>query len=244
MGIADQRKHRGVIIVYNVLICDDENDIVKALELYLSAEGYKCFGASNGSDATRVVKSNDIHLILLDIMMPNKDGYETLKELREFSNIPVIFITARSEDTDKVVGLNLGADDYITKPFNPAEVTARVRSALRRYFLLGGGEVKSCDIKIGGILLEDESKRVTVDGEEIFLTKREYEILRFLMTNKGRVYSPREIYKSVWKEDPFGAESVVPVHIRHLREKLEIDPQNPRYLKVIWGQGYKIQEDR
>ena len=229
--------------MYNILICDDEKDIVSALKIYLSSEGYNCYTAYNGEEAMDVVRNLDVHIVLLDIMMPLKDGISTLNEIRKISNIPVIFLTAKSEDTDKILGLNVGADDYITKPFNPVEVIARVKSALRRYFSLGGGVVKTTDCKIGGVLLEDEAKRVTVDGALISLTPREYEILRFLMKNKGKVFSPREIYRNVWNEEPIGAENTVAVHIRHLREKIEIDPQNPRYIKVVWGQGYKM-EDR
>lgn len=229
--------------MYNILICDDEKDIVSALKIYLSSEGYNCYTAYNGEEAMDVVRNLDVHIVLLDIMMPLKDGISTLNEIRKISNIPVIFLTAKSEDTDKILGLNVGADDYITKPFNPVEVIARVKSALRRYFSLGGGVVKTTDCKIGGVLLEDEAKRVTVDGDLISLTPREYEILRFLMKNKGKVFSPREIYRNVWNEEPIGAENTVAVHIRHLREKIEIDPQNPRYIKVVWGQGYKM-EDR
>lgn len=229
--------------MYNILICDDEKDIVSALKIYLSSEGYNCYTAYNGEEAMDVVRNLDVHIVLLDIMMPLKDGISTLNEIRKISNIPVIFLTAKSEDTDKILGLNVGADDYITKPFNPVEVIARVKSALRRYFSLGGGVVKTTDCKIGGVLLEDEAKRVTVDGDLISLTPREYEILRFLIKNKGKVFSPREIYRNVWNEEPIGAENTVAVHIRHLREKIEIDPQNPRYIKVVWGQGYKM-EDR
>ncbi len=229
--------------MYNVLICDDEKDIVSALKIYLSAEGYNCIEAFDGNDAVEKVKENDIHLCLLDIMMPNKDGVEALSEIREFSNIPVIFLTAKSEDTDKILGLNIGADDYITKPFNPIEVIARVKSALRRYFSLGSGVIKATEYCIGSIRLDDETKQVTFDGENVSLTPREYEILKFLMQNKGKVFPPKEIYMNIWKEQPLGAENTIAVHIRHIREKIEIDPQNPRYLKVVWGQGYKIEED-
>ena len=229
--------------MYNILICDDERDIVSALKIYLTSEGYNCFESYNGREAVACVRDNDIHLVLLDIMMPVLDGVEALAKIREISNIPVIFLTAKSEDTDKILGLNVGADDYITKPFNPVEVIARVKSALRRYFSLGGGSVKETDLTLGGLYIDDGAKRVTVDGEEVALTPREFDILKFLMQNKGKVFSPKEIYRKVWKEEPIGAENAVAVHIRHLREKTEIDPKNPRYIKVVWGQGYKM-EDR
>ncbi len=228
--------------MYKILICDDEKDIVSALKIYLTAEGYDCYTAYNGIEAIDVIKNLEVHLVLLDIMMPVLDGVSALAEIRQLSNIPVIFLTAKSEDTDKILGLNVGADDYVTKPFNPVELIARVKSALRRYFSLGGSVVRSTDCKIGGIILDDDAKKVTVDGENISLTPREYEILRFLMQNKGKVFSPKEIYKNVWKEQPLGAENTVAVHIRHIREKIEIDSQNPRYLKVVWGQGYKMEE--
>ena len=229
--------------MYKILICDDEKDIVSALKIYLTAEGYECYTAYNGREAVDIVKNLEVHLVLLDIMMPQLDGVSALAEIRELSNMPVIFLTAKSEDTDKILGLNVGADDYVTKPFNPVELIARVKSALRRYFYFGGSEIKSADYKIGGIVLDDEAKKVTVDGEDVSLTPREFEILRFLMQNKGKVFSPREIYVNVWGEQPLGAENTVAVHIRHIREKIEIDPQNPRCLKVVWGQGYKMVED-
>lgn len=228
--------------MYKILICDDEKDIVSALKIYLTSEGYECYTAYNGREAVDVVKNLEVHLVLLDIMMPTLDGVSALAEIRQLSNIPVIFLTAKSEDTDKILGLNVGADDYVTKPFNPVELIARVKSALRRYFSLGGSVIKNTDFKIGGIILDDDAKKVTVDGDDVSLTPREYEILRFLMQNKGKVFSPKEIYKNVWDEQPIGAENTVAVHIRHIREKIEIDPQNPRYLKVVWGQGYKMVE--
>lgn len=227
---------------YNILICDDEKDIVSALKIYLEAEGYRTFAAANGREALAILEREDIQLVLLDIMMPVMDGVSTLARLREWSNVPVILLTAKSEDTDKVLGLNVGADDYITKPFNPVELQARVRSQLRRYLRLGGGAVRESVLSIGGVSLDDGSKTVTVDGEPVNLTPREYEILKLLMQNPGRVFHPRELYRKVWNEEPFGAESTVAVHIRHLREKLEIDPANPRYIKAVWGQGYKISE--
>ncbi len=227
---------------YNILICDDEQDIVSALKIYLEAEGYRTFAAANGKEALELLDREDIHLVLLDIMMPVLDGVSALSRLREFSNVPVILLTAKSEDTDKVLGLNIGADDYITKPFNPVELLARVRSQLRRYLQLGGGAVRESVLSIGPISLDDGSKAVTLDGEPVNLTPREYEILKLLMQNPGRVFHPRDLYRKVWNEEPYGAESTVAVHIRHLREKLEIDPASPRYIRAVWGQGYKISE--
>ena len=227
---------------YNILICDDEQDIVSALKIYLEAEGYRTFAAANGKEALELLDREDIHLVLLDIMMPVLDGVSALSRLREFSNVPVILLTAKSEDTDKVLGLNIGADDYITKPFNPVELLARVRSQLRRYLQLGGGAVRESVLSIGPISLDDGSKTVTLDGEPVNLTPREYEILKLLMQNPGRVFHPRDLYRKVWNEEPYGAESTVAVHIRHLREKLEIDPASPRYIRAVWGQGYKISD--
>ena len=227
---------------YNILICDDEQDIVSALKIYLEAEGYRTFAAANGKEALELLDREDIHLVLLDIMMPVLDGVSALSRLREFSNVPVILLTAKSEDTDKVLGLNIGADDYVTKPFNPVELLARVRSQLRRYLQLGGGAVRESVLVIGPISLDDGSKAVTLDGEPVNLTPREYDILKLLMQNPGRVFHPRDLYRKVWNEEPFGAESTVAVHIRHLREKLEIDPASPRYIRAVWGQGYKISE--
>ncbi len=227
--------------MYNVLICDDEKDIVKALKIYLTAEDMCLFEAYNGEEALAVINSNDIHLVLMDIMMPVLDGISAMVKIRERSNVPVILITAKSEDTDKVLGLNVGADDYITKPFNPVEVVARVRSALRRYIQLGGGAVKKSTLVIGGIELNDTAKSVTVDGTEVSLTPTEYDILKLLMENVGKVFSPAEIYRRVWNDVPLCSENTVAVHIRHLREKIEINPAEPRYLKVIWGHGYKIE---
>ena len=227
---------------YNILICDDEQDIVSALKIYLEAEGYRTFAAANGKEALELLDRENIHLVLLDIMMPVLDGVSALSRLREFSNVPVILLTAKSEDTDKVLGLNIGADDYITKPFNPVELLARVRSQLRRYLQLGGGAVRESVLSIGPISLDDGSKAVTLDGEPVNLTPREYEILKLLMQNPGRVFHPRDLYRKVWNEEPYGAESTVAVHIRHLREKLEIDPASPRYIRAVWGQGYKISD--
>ena len=225
----------------NILICDDERDIVSALKIYLSTEDYTLFEAYTGREALDIVRQHEVHLILMDIMMPEMDGVTATAKLREEYNIPIILLTAKSEDTDKVLGLNVGADDYITKPFNPIEVLARVRSQLRRYTTLGGMEQKPSKLVIGGIVLDDETKQVTVDGESASLTPIEYNILLLLMRHPGRVYSSAQIYEQVWNETAFGSEGAVAVHIRHLREKLEIDPSNPRYLKVVWGQGYKME---
>lgn len=227
--------------MYNILICDDERDIVSALTIYLKGGEYRTFTAYGGEEALEIMQREEIHLVLLDIMMPGMDGMEVLTRLRESSNVPVIFITAKSEDADKILGLNVGADDYITKPFNPVEVLARVRSQLRRYMQLGGGIVRQTQLSVGNILMDDVSKTVFRDGEEVRLTPTEYEILKLLMSCPGRVYSPREIYEKVWHETPLGFESTVAVHVRHLREKLEISPSEPRYLKVVWGRGYRME---
>ncbi len=227
--------------MYNILICDDEKDIVNALKIYLSHEEYYFLEAYNGRDAVRIVKEQDIHLIIMDIMMPIMDGMEAMKKIREISNVPVILLTAKGEDVDKILGLNTGADDYITKPFNPMEVNARVKSQLRRYMQLGSGVKQETILQIGGIELNDRTKSVTLDGEAVNLTPTEYEILKLFMKNPERVFSPREIYELVWKDLPYGSEGTVAVHIRHLREKLEINPADPRYLKVVWGQGYKLE---
>ena len=229
--------------MYNILICDDEKDIVNALKIYLNDSNYQFYEAYHGKEALQILMKEDIHLLLLDIMMPVMDGIETLGKLRTFSNIPVIFLTAKSEEVDMILGLNIGADDYITKPFSPVEVTARVKSHLRRYLHLGSGELKSESLHIGGIELNDRAKQIFVDGEEINLTPTEYEILKLLMEHAGQVFSPKEIYRRVWKDHPFGTENTIAVHIRHIREKIEIDPTQPRYLKVVWGQGYKFDKD-
>ena len=223
-----------------ILICDDEKDIVSALEIYLRAEGYDTLAAYNGREALDILRNREVQLVLLDIMMPEMDGISVLACIRQESNIPVILLTAKSEDTDKVLGLNVGADDYITKPFNPVEVLARVRSQLRRYLQLGGCAVQGETIKHGNIELNDKRKSVTRDGDPVSLTPREYDILKFLLQHPGEVFSPGELYRQVWNEEPYGAESTVAVHIRHLREKLEIVPSQPRYIKAVWGQGYKI----
>ena len=228
--------------MYNILICDDQVDIVNALKIYLAPEGYRLFEAFDGAEALRIVREQDIHLVLLDIMMPKMDGITATAKIRELSNVPIILLTAKSETEDKVLGLNVGADDYVTKPFVPVEVLARVRSNLRRYDRLGAKPAEtSGTITIGGIVLDDGSKTVTVDGEEAGLTPIEYDILKLLMEHPGKVFSSRAIYETVWKENPYGSENAVAVHIRHLREKVEINPSEPRYLKVVWGRGYKME---
>ena len=226
--------------MYNILICDDERDIVSALKIYLSGEGYNLFEAYNGAEALEILRSNKIHLVLLDIMMPGVDGLAALSEMRSFTNVPVIFLTAKSEDVDKIVGLNLGADDYVTKPFKPIELMARVKSHIRRYVMLGSLPESPDVIRIGGVELNDSDRTVTVDGEPVKLTAKEYDILNFLMSNAGVIYSPAEIYRRVWGNVPVGVDNAIAVHIRHIREKIEINPAEPRYLKVVWGRGYKF----
>ena len=224
-----------------ILICDDEKDIVSALTIYLQAEGYETVAAYNGREALQILRGQEVQLVLLDVMMPELDGISALSKIRQESNVPVILLTAKSEDTDKVLGLNVGADDYVTKPFNPVELIARVRSQLRRYLQLGGGAAQGDTMKLGGIEIDDKKKTVTRDGEPVSLTPREYDILKFLMQHPGEVFSPSELYRRVWNEEPYGAESTVAVHIRHLREKLEITPAQPRWIKAVWGQGYKME---
>lgn len=227
--------------MYHILVCDDEKDIVTALGIYLKSDGYQVYEAYNGKEALDIIRSEEIHLVLMDIMMPEMDGIETMVKIREISNVPVILLTAKSEDTDKVLGLTIGADDYVTKPFNPVELQARVKSQIRRYMLLGGGTPVTEKLTVGGIEVDDKSKEVTLDGELVNLTRTEYDILKLLLEHKGEVFSPNQIYEKVWKDDPFGTENTVAVHIRHLREKIEYDPANPRYLKVVWGRGYKME---
>jgi len=228
--------------VYRILICDDQPDIISALRIYLTAEGYQIFEASTGRQALEILQKEDIHLVLLDIMMPEMDGITATAKIREFSNVPILLLTAKSETEDKVLGLNVGADDYITKPFVPVEVLARVRSHLRRFSKLGSQPPQSSGaLTIGGITLDDPSKSVTVDGEPVSLTPTEYSILRLLMQNPGKVYSTGALYEAIWQEAPLGSEGAVAVHIRHLRQKIEIDPSDPRYIKVVWGHGYKME---
>lgn len=226
--------------LYNILICDDDRDIVAALKIYLSAENYRLFAAYTGREAMEIVQREDIQLILMDIMMPEMDGIAATAAVRAHSNVPIILLTAKSETADKILGLNVGADDYITKPFEPMEVLARVRSQLRRYTTLGSRNSSPDVITIGAVSLDDPAKTVTVDGEPVNLTPSEYNILRLLMQNPGKVFSSAQIYETIWNETGTGSESAVAVHIRHLREKIEIDPSNPRYIKVVWGQGYKF----
>lgn len=226
--------------MYQILLCDDEKDIVTALEIYLRNDDYKIFKAYNGADALKILTEEEIHLVLLDIMMPHMDGIAALTKLREFSNVPVILLTAKSEDIDKELGLTVGADDYITKPFNPIELQARVKSQLRRYMQLGGGKTQSDVYSVGGIVLNPITKEVTLDSDPIALTRIEYNILLFLMQHVGQSFTPREIYQNVWHDNAYGEESTVAVHIRHLREKIEYNPAEPRYLKAVWGRGYKL----
>ncbi|MBS4534765.1 response regulator transcription factor [Clostridium sp. D2Q-14] len=226
----------------NILICDDEKEIVDAIEIYLKNEGHEVFKGYNGIEALDIIEENEIHLVIMDIMMPQMDGLRATMRLREYKNIPVIMLSAKTEDTDKVMGLNMGADDYITKPFNPLELIARVKSQLRRYTTLGSIAEKINVFKTGGLVIDDESKKVTVDGEEVNLTPVQYKILLLLTANAGKVYSIDEIYEKVWKETAFNPENTVAVHIRKIREKIEINPKEPKYLKVVWGIGYKIEK--
>ena len=231
--------------MYNILICDDQPDIVNALKIYLSHEGYTIFEAYNGKQALEMVKNETIHLILLDVMMPEMDGITATSKIREFSNVPIMMLTAKSETQDMVLGLNVGADDYITKPFIPEEVLARVRSHLRRYATLGSQTaIEEHELSLGSICLNDRTKTVTADGRPVNLTPTEYSILKLLMQHPGEVYSTKALYEAVWQEAALGSEGAVAVHIRHLREKIEINPSEPRYLKVVWGQGYKMEGDR
>ena len=230
--------------MYTILVCDDEKDIVDAIEIYLSQEGYRILKAYDGLQALEILKTEEVHLLLLDVMMPKLDGIHTIMKIRETSSIPIIVLSAKSQDSDKVLGLNLGADDYITKPFNPMELLARVKSQIRRYTNLGaaGQETSEQIYSTGGLVINDDRKEVIVDGEPVKLTRIEYNILLFLVKNKGKVFSIDQIYEQIWKEEAYGADNTVTVHIRHIREKIEIDPKNPKYLKVIWGIGYKVEK--
>ena len=229
--------------MHTILICDDDRDIVSALKIYLTSEGYQTVEAYNGEEAITAVRDHNIDLILMDVMMPRLDGIRATAKLREEGNIPIILLTAKSEDSDKVLGLNIGADDYITKPFNPIEVIARVKSQLRRYTTLGGKvQTEGNVMRNGALMMDDDAKQVAVDGESVTLTPIEYNILRLLLKNPGRVYSTAQIYELVWNDPAVGSENTVAVHIRHLREKIEIDPANPRYIKVVWGLGYKMEK--
>lgn len=229
--------------MYNILVCDDEKDIVSALRIYLESEGYHVLEAFNGREALELVEQEEIHLVIMDIMMPVMDGMTAMVKIREISNVPVILLTAKSEDTDKILGLTVGADDYVTKPFQPLELQARVKSQLRRYCQLGGSALTKDTLKIGGIELNDKTKEVTLDGNLIAMTPTEYDILKLLMEHAGEVLSPNRIYKEVWKDNPYGTENTVAVHIRHVREKIEYDPAQPRYLKAVWGRGYKMERN-
>lgn len=228
--------------MYNILVCDDEQSIADAIEIYLKADGYTVFKAADGIEALETVERQDIHLIIMDVMMPRMDGMRATMALREKRNIPIIMLSAKSEDYDKIGGLTAGADDYVTKPFNPMELMARVKSQLRRYTSLGSMEARSGTYQTGGLVIDDEAKSVTVDGEPIRLTPVEYGILSFLTKNAGRVYSIEQIYEQVWNEPAYNPENTVAVHVRRIREKIEINPKEPKYLKVVWGVGYKIEK--
>ena len=228
----------------NILVCDDDKDIVGAIEIYLKNEGYHVYKAYDGLEALNVVDKEEIHLILMDIMMPKLDGMRTTMRIREEKNIPIIMLSAKSEDYDKITGLNAGADDYITKPFNPLELIARVKSQLRRYTSLGSMEKRSGVYRSGGLVVDDEQKTVTLDGEQVPVTPIEYGILKLLTEHAGKVFSMEQIYEAVWKEPAYNPENTVAVHVRRIREKIEINPKDPRYLKVVWGIGYKIEKHK
>lgn len=230
--------------MFNILVCDDDKEIVNAIDIYLSQEGYHILKAYDGLQAIEIMKKEEVHLILLDIMMPNLDGIRATRKIRETSSVPIIMLSAKSEDVDKILGLNIGADDYITKPFNPLELIARVKSQLRRYTQLGNlaTEEKEAVYVCGGLVVNDDLKTVTVDGEPVKLTPIEYNILVLLIKNQGKVFSIEQIYENIWNEEAIGADNTVAVHIRHIREKIEINPREPRYLKVVWGIGYKIEK--
>ena len=230
--------------MFNILVCDDDKEIVDAIDIYLSQEGYHILKAYDGLQAFELMKKEEVHLILLDIMMPNLDGIRATRKIRETSSVPIIMLSAKSEDVDKILGLNIGADDYITKPFNPLELIARVKSQLRRYTQLGNlaTEEKEAVYVCGGLVVNDDLKTVTVDGEPVKLTPIEYNILVLLIKNQGKVFSIEQIYENIWNEEAIGADNTVAVHIRHIREKIEINPREPRYLKVVWGIGYKIEK--
>ncbi|MGF7030319.1 DNA-binding response OmpR family regulator [Paenibacillus mucilaginosus] len=227
---------------YNVLVADDEPEIAEAIEIYLRAENMNVLKASDGLEALQILEEVDIHLLILDVMMPRLDGIKTTHRIREQRSIPILMLSAKSEDTDKILGLNVGADDYLTKPFNPMELVARVKSQLRRYTLFGSYQAQDNEIRVRGLVLNQASKSVSVEGEEVRLTATEYKILELLMLHKGRVFSIEEIYEKVWKEPYFQAENTVAVHVRRIREKIEINPKEPEYLKVVWGIGYKMEK--
>ena len=228
--------------MYNILVVDDEKEIVNAIEIYLNKEGYNIIKAYNGNQALKEIEKQEVHLVILDIMMPDLDGIQTAKKIREKYTMPIIMLSAKSEDYDKVLGLNTGADDYITKPFNPIELIARVNSGIRRYTEFGNISKQQNNLfKTGDLEINDETKEVTLDGKNIKFTPTEYNILKFLLKNKGKVFSIDQIYENVWEEESYGAENIIAVHIRHIREKIEINPREPKYLKVIWRIGYKIE---
>lgn len=230
--------------MYNILVCDDDKEIVEAIEIYLSQEGYRILKAYDGMQALKLLETEDVHLLILDVMMPRLDGIHATLKIREKHSIPIIILSAKSEDVDKILGLNVGADDYVTKPFNPLELVARAKSQLRRYTQLGGTAKEESETiyETGGLRMNDDLKEVTVDGEPVKLPPIEYNILKLLMRNQGRVFSIGQIYESIWNEEAIGADNTVAVHIRHIREKIEINPKDPRYLKVVWGVGYKIEK--
>lgn len=226
-----------------ILVCDDDREIVDAIEIYLEQEGFEVEKAYDGEEAIEALKKEDIDLLIIDVMMPKLDGIRATLQIRKESSIPIIILSAKTEDADKILGLNVGADDYMTKPFNPLELVARVKSQLRRYTQLSNqGDEEGNIYQVGGLIIQDDLKKVTVDGEEVKLTPIEYNILLLLMKNKGKVYSINQIYENIWNEEAIGADNTVAVHIRHIREKIEINPKEPRYLKVVWGVGYKIEE--
>ena len=227
-----------------ILVCDDDKDIVEAIDIYLTQEGYEVLKAYDGDEAIKVLKRNEVDLLIMDVMMPRLDGIRATLKIRENMSLPIIILSAKSEDADKILGLNIGADDYITKPFNPLELVARVKSQLRRYTQLGSTarSDNQSEFRTGGLVIRDDLKEVTVDGEKVKLTPIEYNILLLLVRNQGRVFSINQIYESIWEEEAIGADNTVAVHIRHIREKIEINPKEPRYLKVVWGVGYKIEK--
>ena len=227
-----------------ILVCDDDKEIVEAIEIYLQQEGYSVIQAYDGEQALQLLKENEVHLLIIDVMMPKLDGIRATLKIREESSIPIIILSAKTEDSDKILGLNVGADDYLGKPFNPLELVARVKSQLRRYTLLGNAKEQSDAVfEVGGLSINDDLKEVTVDGEVVKLTPIEYNILLLLVKNQGKVFSINQIYENIWNEDAIGADNTVAVHIRHIREKIEINPKEPRYLKVVWGVGYKIEKE-
>ncbi len=226
-----------------ILVCDDDREIVEAIDIYLTQEGYQVLKAYDGIEALEVLKNNEVHLLVIDVMMPRLDGLRATLKIRQESSIPIIILSAKSEDADKILGLNVGADDYVSKPFNPLELTARVKSQLRRYTKLGNKTVNNGSVfQTGGLVINDDLKEVTVDGEPVKLTPIEYNILLLLVKNQGKVFSINQIYENIWNEEAIGADNTVAVHIRHIREKIEVNPKDPRYLKVVWGVGYKIEK--